>query len=71
MPWFDYLEALLCDPLAINLRNDIAHGVRQRVGGVEAALLIQAACHLTLIRAAERSEQPLPPPGDGEGNQAG
>jgi hypothetical protein len=55
MPWFDYLEALLCDPLAANLRNDIAHGIRQRVGGVEAALLIQAACHLTLIRMTERS----------------
>lgn len=51
-PWFDYLEALLCDPLATNLRNDIAHGIRRRVGGVEAALLIQAACHLTLIREA-------------------
>ncbi|HJZ37535.1 MAG TPA: DUF4209 domain-containing protein, partial [Solirubrobacterales bacterium] len=36
-PWFDYLEALLSDPLAINLRNDIAHGIRQRVGGVGAA----------------------------------
>jgi hypothetical protein len=69
MPWFDYLEALLCDPLAINLRNDIAHGIRQRVGGVEAALLIQAACHLTLIRVAERPEQPSS--GDGEEDQGG
>lgn len=65
MPWFDYLEALLCDPLATNLRNDIAHGIRRRVGGVEAALLIQAACHLTLIRATERSEEPESPPQDG------
>lgn len=64
MPWFDYLEALLCDPLATNLRNDIAHGIRQRVGGVEAALLIQAACHLTLIRQTDRSEQTAPPPAD-------
>jgi hypothetical protein len=64
MPWFDYLEALLCDPLATNLRNDIAHGIRLRVGGVEAALLIQAACHLTLIRAIDRSEKPSPAPGD-------
>jgi len=66
-PWFDYLEALLCDPLATNLRNDIAHGIRKRVGGVEAALLIQAACYLTLIRAAESSGEPSPPLGnDGE-----
>jgi hypothetical protein len=48
-PWFDYLEALLCDPLATNLRNDIAHGLRQRVGGAHAALLIQAACYLALM----------------------
>jgi hypothetical protein len=48
-PWFDYLEALLCDPLATNLRNDIAHGLRKRVGGVHAALLIQAACYLALV----------------------
>lgn len=68
MPWFDYIEALLCDPLATNLRNEIAHGIRKRVGGVEAALLIQAACHLTLIRATERAEPPSPPPGvDEEG----
>jgi hypothetical protein len=74
MPWFDYLEALLCDPLATNLRNDIAHGIRRRVGGVEAALLIQAACHLTLIRAIERSEEPSPPPrvnGGKEGQEIG
>jgi Domain of unknown function (DUF4209) len=47
-PWFDYLEALLCDPLATNLRNNIAHGV-DRVGGLYAALLIQASCYLTLM----------------------
>ncbi|HEY2717381.1 MAG TPA: DUF4209 domain-containing protein [Solirubrobacterales bacterium] len=68
-PWFDYLEALLCDPLATNLRNDIAHGIRQRVGGVDAALLIQAACHLTLIHATERPEELAPPPGEDEDDQ--
>lgn len=66
LPWFDYLEALLCDPLATNLRNEIAHGIRQLVGSIEAALLIQAACHLTLIHAAERSEMSFPQPGDEE-----
>jgi len=29
-PWFDYLDALLCDPLAYNLRNEIAHGINGR-----------------------------------------
>ncbi len=48
-PWFDYFEALLCDPLATNLRNNIAHGLVDRVGGAHAALLIQAACYLALM----------------------
>jgi hypothetical protein len=48
-PWFDYLEALLCDPTAINLRNDIAHGLVDRVGRTHAALLMQAACYLALM----------------------
>lgn len=66
-PWFDYLEALLCDPLAINLRNDIAHGLLERVGGVQAALLIQAACRLTLMGPVSDSpEEPSPPPQRGD-----
>lgn len=66
-PWFDYLEALLCDPLAINLRNDIAHGLLERVGGVGAALLIQAACRLTLMGPASASpDEPPSPPQDGD-----
>jgi hypothetical protein len=47
-PWLDYLDALLCDPLALNLRNDIAHGVIERVGAGRCALLLHAACHLRL-----------------------
>ena len=49
--WLDYIEALLCDPLAMNLRNDIAHGLVPRVGGVGAALLLHTACWLALLRA--------------------
>lgn len=49
-PWLCYLEALLCDPLAINLRNDIAHGLAGRVGALNAGLLIHAACYLALLR---------------------
>lgn len=66
-PWFDYLEALLCDPLAINLRNDIAHGLIERVGGVGAALLIQAACRLTLMGpASDNPDEPSSPPQNGD-----
>ena len=51
--WLDYLEALLCDPLSINLRNDIAHGIVEQVGSAGAALLLQAACFLALLRLTE------------------
>lgn len=49
-PWLDYLQALLCDPLALNLRNSIADGLLPRAGVVNAALLIQAGCHLSILR---------------------
>ncbi|MDQ3659953.1 MAG: DUF4209 domain-containing protein [Actinomycetota bacterium] len=49
-PWLCYLEALLCDPLAVNLRNDIAHGLAGHVGSVNAGLLLHAACYLSLFR---------------------
>ncbi len=48
--WLDYLEALLCDPLALNYRNLIAHGLIPAVGGVGAALLLHAACFLSVLR---------------------
>lgn len=54
--WLDYLEALLCDPLAINLRNLIAHGITPRTGGTGAALLLHAACFLALLRPAESAD---------------
>lgn len=40
----------MCDPLALNLRNNIAHGLAGRVGRSNAALLIQAACYMALFR---------------------
>jgi hypothetical protein len=48
--WLDYLEALLCDPLALNLRNHITHGIVPAIGGGGAALLLHAACFLSLLR---------------------
>jgi hypothetical protein len=53
--WLGYLEALLCDPLALNLRNDIAHGLVIGVGRTRAALLLHAACRLALV--AETGEE--------------
>jgi hypothetical protein len=48
--WLDCLEALLCDPLALNLRNLIAHGLVPAIGGGGAALLLHAACFLSHLR---------------------
>jgi hypothetical protein len=41
---------VLCDPLAINMRNNISHGISESVGRVGAALLLQVACYLSLMR---------------------
>lgn len=54
--WTCYLEDLLCEPLAVNLRNNIAHGLLERVEGVHAALLLQAACFL--LRLQPRPAEP-------------
>lgn len=55
-PWLAYLEALLCEPLSMNLRNNIAHGLAGTVGGVAAALLLQAACHLAAATRAPQAD---------------
>lgn len=52
--WHAYLYHLLSDPLGINLRNVIAHGVRAQVDREDAALLLHAACFLRLVRATDQ-----------------
>jgi hypothetical protein len=49
--WHDYLFNLLANPLGLNLRNTIAHGLSPRVGAGDAALLLHAACYLRLLGA--------------------
>lgn len=56
--WHAYLKNLLIDPLGLNLRNSIAHGLRDRVDQGEAALLIQAACVLRLLKLENREPTP-------------
>jgi len=51
--WRRYLVNLLSDPVGVNLRNRIAHGLLPRVLKTDAALLIHAACHLSLVRVGE------------------
>ena len=44
--WHAYLVSLLVDPLGRNLRNTVAHGLRERTSAQDAALLIHAGCFL-------------------------
>lgn len=54
--WHGHLINLLIDPLGLNLRNVIAHGVRERIDRGDVALLLHAACFLRLVAL-------VPPPG--------
>jgi hypothetical protein len=48
--WRRYLLHLLADPLGLNLRNDIGHGLVGIVDRYQAALLIHATCHIAQLR---------------------
>ncbi len=47
--WRVYLADLLVNPLSLNLRNQLLHGLQARASGSDAALLIHAACWLRLL----------------------
>jgi hypothetical protein len=51
--WRRYLVHLLSDPLGMNLRNEIAHGLIPAVDQQLAALLIHAACFVTRLTFTE------------------
>lgn len=61
--WHAYLYNLLVDPLGMNLRNLISHGLHGRVGANEAALLIQAAVFLAGVSLIPAESLPVPPAG--------
>lgn len=63
--WHAYLVVLLTDPLGLNLRNSISHGLATNVGRHDAALLLQAACLMSTLGLQEREDPPQPPPGAG------
>ncbi len=48
--WHAYLCHLLTDPLGLNLRNNISHGLQLEFGAAEAALLIQVALLLSKMK---------------------
>jgi hypothetical protein len=58
-----YLVVLLTDPLGLNFRNKIAHGLIGKVQKPATALLLQAACVLTGFELRTSDERAGPPPG--------
>lgn len=46
-----FLRVLLVETTGLNLRNRISHGLDAEIGQREAALLVQAACHLRLLES--------------------
>ena len=52
-----YLIVLLTEVTGLNLRNRISHGLVDKVSPPEAALLIHAACHLSLLVPTSDGEE--------------
>ena len=48
--WRRYLSTLLVDPLGLNLRNLISHGLIDHVQREDAALVLHAVCFLRLLK---------------------
>ena len=63
--WHAYLVNLLADPLGLNLRNGISHGLHGTIGPVDSSLLIQAAVLLSMLSLQPIDSPPEPPPGAG------
>jgi hypothetical protein len=63
--WHSYLLNLLADPLGLNLRNSISHGLHGRVGPVDASLLVHAGLFLAGLSLDDSRETPTPPAGAG------
>lgn len=66
--WHRYLLNLLADPLGLNLRNSISHGLHGTVGPADASLLIQAAFVLAGMSIRPVEDPPEPPIGAGPAN---
>lgn len=58
-----YFVVLLVDPLGLNFRNKIAHGLVGKVQKPATALLLQVACVLSGLQMGTPDEQTEPPPG--------
>jgi hypothetical protein len=56
--WHAYFTSLLTDPLGLNLRNVISHGLRSEIGADDAALMIHVACYLAMLAQSKREPEP-------------
>lgn len=56
--WPAYLYHLLSDPLGLNLRNVVAHGIRARIERTDAALLLHAAAFLRTLGVQRGPDPP-------------
>ncbi len=54
--WRRYFYNLLANPIGINLRNRICHGLIAKASKEDAALLIHVVCNLRLIRVSKPGE---------------
>ena len=54
--WRRYFCNLLVNPIGVNLRNRICHGLLAKATKEETALLIHVACHLSLLQIQKSSE---------------
>jgi hypothetical protein len=52
--WWRFFWVLLCEPLGLNLRNEYMHGLAGRGSKRDAALVLKAAIHLSLLRLTPR-----------------
>ena len=54
--WRRYLTTLLVNPIGLNLRNRVCHGLMNNVDRRSAALLLHTACFLRLIEIKQKTE---------------
>jgi len=58
--WRRYFYNLLVNPISVNLRNRICHGLLQKTTKEDSALLIHLACHLTLLQTEKKESKGQP-----------
>ena len=68
--WRRYLRNALTEPTGLNLRNSLLHALVPSASRTDAAVLIQIACYLRLLRTAPVKDSPeVPDPGASESEE--